>query len=66
VNGDGFNDMIFGALTANKQFAGAAYIMFGGPQRDNWSVAMTCEVWQFCGYSVSGAGLVDLLSVFIV
>eukprot|EP01034_Spumella_vulgaris_P034641 gene34641-42730_t len=38
-------------------FAGAAYVVFGGDNRiSQLSVKMTCAPWQFCGYSVSGAG----------
>ncbi len=53
---DGFHDVIFGALWAGNLFSGAAYVVYGGHNMTSLGVVVMCDVWQFCGYSVSGAG----------
>jgi hypothetical protein len=78
VNGDGFDDIIIGALKTTEFYSGAAYVVYGC---NNVTVAsdvslnalgsrgfaLTGANWAWCGYSVSRAGktqVFDLLSGF--
>jgi hypothetical protein len=59
VNGDGFNDLIVGALRANALYCGAAYVFFGsssGGIQSNNSMTLIGPDYSWFGYSVSGAG----------
>jgi hypothetical protein len=67
-NGDGFDDIIIGALRTTNLFSGAAYVIYGGNNSlasgDNIHInslgargfVLTGASWAWCGYSVSGAG----------
>ncbi len=65
VNGDGFDDIIIGALKTTNFYSGAAYVVYGnttlppvillsalGPR----GFVLNGANWAWCGYSVSGAG----------
>ncbi len=67
VNGDGFDDVIVGALRMNDGLAGAAYIVYGKQDRSQQVLKLTSvgtfdytvlssEAHSWFGYSVSGAG----------
>jgi hypothetical protein len=66
VNGDGFVDVIIGAVRQNNQFSGAAYVIYGASTKHGvWSVMslnistgfiLLGPAWSWFGYSVSGAG----------
>ncbi len=67
MNGDGFDDVIIGALRMNDLFAGAAYIVYGKPEKTQQTLQLTNtgtadytvlsgEAHSWFGYSVSGAG----------
>lgn len=56
VNGDGFNDIIIGAIGYNSS-VGRAYIYYGGTAIDNTAdVIMTGDTPGYFGYSVAAAG----------
>ncbi len=72
VNGDGFDDVIIGALRMNDALAGAAYIVYGKPHKIIQALKLTNiettdytvlsgEAHSWFGYSVSGAGNIYLL-----
>jgi hypothetical protein len=67
VNGDGFDDIIIGALKMSAGLAGAAYIVYG--KQDNYRhvfkltnigtidyTVLSSDAHSWFGYSVSGAG----------
>ncbi len=67
VNGDGFDDVIIGALKMNDVIAGAAYIVYGKSHKILHALKLTNirtteysvlsgEAHSWFGYSVSGAG----------
>ncbi len=66
MNGDGFDDVIVGALKQNDQFSGVAFVIYGAEERSShvltnsavstsWFVVMG-PAWSWFGYSISGAG----------
>ncbi len=60
VNGDGFDDVIVGALRMNDLFSGAAYVVYGAAQLISANKApvllMSGAAHSWFGYSVSRAG----------
>lgn len=60
VNGDGFDDVIVGAVLTSKYFAGGACIVYGGQQRSMLSVSTSSlsveEGYQLIGESYSYTG----------
>ncbi len=75
MNGDGFDDVIVGALRANAVFSGAAYIVYGGHDKRQSPLQTTTMgsreflvmfgiAYSWFGYSVSGAGLFVSIVLF--
>ncbi len=56
VNGDGFDDVVFGSLLSGSFFTGAAHILVGDLNGMSNMVTVKGSEWQNCGFSVSGAG----------
>ncbi len=66
-NGDGFDDIIIGALKVYDSYSGAAYVIYGGYNKCNVLLNTLGETGlgflisgppnSWFGYSVSGAGL---------
>jgi hypothetical protein len=66
VNGDGFDDVIIGALKSTEFYSGAAYVIYGNHTiqsavhlsslETRAGFVLTGANWAWCGYSVSGAG----------
>ncbi len=74
VNGDGFGDVIIGALRISERYSGQVNIIFGGPKnghlfasdlKSNVSLGYVIygEPWSWFGYSVSGAGELSVLTL---
>jgi hypothetical protein len=68
VNGDGFDDIIIGALRMNNGIAGAVYIVYGETETKqqalkltnvgtNKYIVLSGVAHSWFGYSVSGAGI---------
>ncbi len=67
MNGDGFDDVIIGALRMNAAFSGAVYIVYGMSGKLRPAIQLTSsstvsftvlngDAYSWFGYSVSGAG----------
>ncbi len=61
VNGDGYDDVIVGALKASQFYEGVVHVLYGG-QNHSSSILIAPSVisgtsWSYFGYSVSGAGI---------
>ncbi len=74
VNGDGFDDIIIGALKTTNFFSGAVYVVYGNATLPSvitistlGSRGFTLEGanWAWCGYSVSGAGEIIFQSSYL-
>jgi hypothetical protein len=70
VNGDGFDDVIVGALLVNSLYSGAAHVIYGGLSMISLTVDQITDMQGFTlsgpsyswfGYSVSGAGICSLI-----
>ena len=59
MNGDGFNDVVIGALHANLQFAGPVYVIYGSQNR---SGAVSVDVDCGVHYSRNGVVVVWMFS----
>jgi hypothetical protein len=68
VNGDGYDDVVVGALRANYLNSGAVYVIYGGPLESLQDVSVGSTLsnrvyvisgpsWSWFGYSVAGAGV---------
>ncbi len=75
MNGDGFDDIIIGALKTANFFSGEAYVVYGNATLSSviavnalgsQGFTLTGENWAWCGYSVSGAGEFNLLFVCLL
>ena len=67
MNGDGFDDIIVGALKMNAAMTGSAYIIYGQKLKPQHALVLTVvstdlftvlsgTIYSWFGYSVSGAG----------
>ncbi len=79
VNGDGFDDIVIGALRVYESYSGAAYVVFGGvsgrrvnldalPSNPQLGYVLTGPPFSWLGYSVCGAGGIycDLLLIVVI
>ncbi len=67
MNGDGFDDIIVGALKMNAAMTGSAYIIYGQKQKPQYALLLSAvssnlftvlsgTIYSWFGYTVSGAG----------